>query len=265
VGKLHGRLRDWTRANAPRLCALAFLLLTACRKRSPEEMDMDDMPVAALAPMIGAIAPLLIAPIFVVLGYFFILLDRRDDRPSKDDKQIGSKLVLWSFILAGIITGVAVAGAFGLMFLPRTNNATASQVERYAMGVLGLVTGLMAILSFSQIVSGLFNGFKWGEMHPALSHLIVFGAAAAFAVMRHGAMSGWTAPPPRPTMPAAGYPPAGGGGYPPAGGGGYPPQGGGYPPQGGGYPPQGGGYPPQGGGYPPQGGGYPPQGGGYGR
>ena len=88
-----------------------------------------------------------ITPAFVVIGYFFILLDRREDRPSKDDKQIGTKLVLWAFILsgiamilggadsliafvlggfkggfavikyplAGIISGVVIAGAFGLL------------------------------------------------------------------------------------------------------------------------------------------------------
>ncbi len=246
-------------------------------------------PMAALENP-AAIAPLLIAPAFVALGYFFILLDRREDRPSKDDKQVGSKLVLWAFILAGIamilggvdtlitfvlggfklngmkgfgqvkmplagiISGVVVAGAFGLLFLPRTNNSTAQQVERYAMGLLALAAGLVAILALNSIIVGLFAGFKWATMHPALAHLVVFGATAAFALSRHGAASGWTAPPPRPTMPTPGYPQQGGG---------YPPQGGGYPPQGGGYPPQGGGgYPPAGGGgYPPQGGG----GGGYGR
>jgi hypothetical protein len=271
-------------AFGPRLLAVALLFLTACRQRT-EEMSMD--PMEALGPL-AANPAMLITPLFVALGYFFILLDRREDRPSKDDKQIGSKLVLWSFILAGIsgvlggadsiivfvlggfkggfgmikmplaslISGVVVAGAFAMLFLPRTNNATASQVERFAMGVLALSTGLMAITSLNTLIMGLFAGAKWGQMSSSLAHIVVHGAAAAFALTRHGTMSGWTAPPPRPAAPA-GYP----GG--PAGGG-YPQQGGGYPPQGGGYPPQGGGYPPQGGGYPPQGGGYPPQG-GYGR
>ena len=60
-----------------------------------------ESPLEALGPL-AANPALLITPVFVALGYLFILLDRRDDRPSKDDKQIGSKLVLWSFILAGI-------------------------------------------------------------------------------------------------------------------------------------------------------------------
>ena len=257
-----------------------------------------ESPMEALGPLgpLAANPALIITPLFVALGYLFILLDRREDRPSKDDKQIGSKLVLWSFILAGIggilggadslivfvlggfkggfsmvkmplaslISGVVVAGAFALLFLPRTNNATASQVERYAMGVLALVTGLLAIVSLNQLIMGLFAGAKWNMMSSSLAHIVVYGAAAAVALSRHGQMSGWTAPPPRPTMPSPGYPQQGGGGYPQQGGG-FPPAGGGYPPQGGGYPPQGGGYPPQGGGYPPQGGGgYPPQG-GYGR
>lgn len=257
---------------------------------------MEGNPMDAIGPQLAAMAPMLIVPAFVALGYLFILLDRREDRPSKDDKQVGSKLVLWSFILAGIamvlggadsliafvlggfkggfslikiplaglISGVVVAGAFALMFLPRTNNATATQVERYAMGLLALGTGLVAITALHTLIVSLFAGVKWAGMSSALSDIVVYGAAAAFALTKHGAASGWTAPPPRPTMPSPGYPQQGGG-YPPQGGG-YPQQGGGYPPQGGGYPPQGGGYPPQGGGYPPQGGGgYPPQGGGYGR
>ncbi len=228
------------------------------------ENPMEALGAAAANPA------MFITPLFVALGYFFILLDRRDDRPSKDDKQVGSKLVLWAFILAGItmvlggantliafvlggfkggfgaikfslagiISGVVIAGAFGLLFLPRTNNATAQQVERFAMGALALGAGLMAIGALNQLIIGLFAGMKWGQMSSSLATLVVHGAAAAFALTRHGAASGWTAPPPRPQMPAPAYPQQGGG---------YPPQGGGYPPQGGGYPPQGGGYPPQGG------------------
>jgi len=258
---------------------------------------MDGLPISP-----GEIAGYLgfaIIPSFVFLGYLFFLLDRRDERPSKDDKQMGSKLVVWAFILAGIslvlggantlvsfilggfkggfgaikgslatiVSGGVVAAAFALMFLPRTNNNTQPQTERFAMGVLALGTGLAAVMAFSGLIRALFFGEGWRAMSSALAMLAVYGAAAGFALLRHGSLSGWTAAPPRPQMPQA--PPGGyaqGGGYPPQGGG-YPPQGGGYPPQGGGYPPQGGGgYPPQGGGgYPPQGGGgYPPQG-GYGR
>jgi len=254
----------------------------------------------SMLPTVGAIA---IAPSFVIFGYWFLVFfDRREDRASKDDKQLGTKLVLWGFILggvigvlggadqlvsfvfsgfkggfpaikgalAGIVSGALVAGAFGILFLPRTNNATQPQIERFSMGLLGLGTGLAAIAALSALISSVFFAKGWRtDIAPNLSHLAVFGAAAGFAVLRHGKLSGWSEPV-RPQMPQApaGYPPAQGGGYPPAQGGGYPPQGGGYPPQGGGYPPQGGGgYPPQGGGgYPPQGGGgYPPQGGGYGR
>ncbi len=225
-----------------------------------------------------------IIPTFVMLGYLFFLLDRRDDRPSKDDKQFGAKLVVWGFILAGIslvlgganslvafilggfkggfgaikgslatlVSGGVVAAAFALLFLPRTNNSTASQAERFAMGVLGLASGLAAVMAFSGLIRALFFGEGWSTMSSMLSMLAVYGAAAGFALLRHGSLSGWTAAPPR-AMPMA-----------PPGGYGAGQQGGGYPQQGGGYPPAGGGYPPQGGGgYPPQGGGgYPPQGGG---
>ncbi|MBK9031782.1 MAG: hypothetical protein IPL61_10735 [Myxococcales bacterium] len=251
-----------------------------------------------------AMAGIYAIPMFIVLGYLFILLDRREDRPSKDDKQIGTKLVAWQLILIGallalmgvfmllqfilggfkspgpsikaaitpLVVGAATVAGFALGILPRTNNSTHSQIERFAMGALGFVAGLAAIGAFYMLVGSLVNGEKWNSISTALSALIVSGGAAGIALMRHGQLSGWTAPV-RPAAPMA--PPGGGypGGYPQQGGG-YPPQqGGGYPPHqgGGGYPPQGGGgYPPQqgGGGYPPQGGGggYPPQGGGgYGR
>lgn len=240
-------------------------------------------------------------PMFVVFGYLFVLLDRREDRPSKDDKQIGSKLVVWNLTLAGavlalvgvflllkfvlggfkgggsavkdalvpLISGGATAAAFALGLLPRTNNNTHPQIERFAMGALGFGAGLGTIAAFYMLVDSAVHGFHWQQVSMALAGLVVAGGTAGIALMRHGQLSGWTAAPPRPAAPMAppggGYPggyPQQGGGYPPQGGGGYPPQGGGYPPQGGG------GYPPQGGGgYPPQGGGgYPPQGGGgYGR
>ncbi len=251
----------------------------------------------AMGPMMAmGSAALAAVPAFVILGYLFHLLDRRDDRPSKDDKQVGSKLVVWNLTLAGavlalfgvflllkfilggfkgggsavkdalvpLISGAATAGAFALGILPRTNNSTQPQVERMAMGGLGFGAGLVLIGAFYMFVDAAVHGFHWQQVSEALAMLVVSGGTAGIALMRHGQLSGWTAAP-RPAPPMA---PAGGGypgGYPQQGGG-YPPQGGGYPQQGGGgYPPQGGGYPPQGGGYPPQGGGYPPQGGGYGR
>ncbi len=258
----------------------------------------------SMGMMFGALEALgafMFVPFFVIFGYWFLCFwDRRDDRPSKDDKQLGTKLVLWGFIIGGvtmvlmgafgliafilggfkggfgvikgalatIVSGGAVAGAFALLFLPRTNNATQPQVERFAMGLFGMGTGVAAVIGLHMLITSVFFAKGWRtDIAPSLAMLAVYGAGAGFALLRHGKLSGWTEPV-RPAMPSApagggyqqggGYPPAQGGGYPPAQGGGYPPQGGGYPPQGGGgYPPQGGGgYPPQGGG-----GGYPPQGG----
>jgi hypothetical protein len=243
--------------------------------------------MAEKAPMIlGAITAL----IFVGASYFIITLDRaRANSSSKDDTQVGLKLVLFGLILAGI--QVAVGGVTGLLsfmlggfkggslparqdlppiivgsivvlavakqLLPRTNAATAKQPERYLLGALAIQYGVMAIVGFDGLVSGLFLEAPWAYSSSSLAGTVVSTLVALLALKRLGAHSGWTTP--APVQPAQ-YPPTGpqGGGYPPQGGG-YPPQGGGYPPQGGGYPPQGGGYPPQGGGYGPQGG----QGGGY--
>jgi hypothetical protein len=97
-----------------------------------------------------------------------------------------------------------------------------------------------AIGAFYMLVGRAPRLQKWTRSRPSLAAIVVSGGAAGFALMRHGQLSGWTAPPaPRCAdgVSAAGWRlPAPGG---------YPQQGGGYPPQGGGYPPQGGGYPPQ--------------------
>jgi hypothetical protein len=251
----------------------------------------------ALPAIIGMAAPF-VALLFVVFGYFMVTLDRaRDGSLSKDDGQVGVKLVLHSFILMGImmaaggvttlvhyvfsgfkggsgpikqsIPSIAI-GAVAVVvaskaFLTRTNNGTHRQIERFMLGALALVYLGMALMMLDLFVTGLINDMPWEANSGSFAVGVVSTLVSLFAIIRLGSISGWVAPappPPPPPQQSQGMPP-GGGGYPPQGGG-YPPQGGGYPPQGGGYPPQGGGYPPQGGGYPPQGGGYPPQG-GYGR
>ncbi len=254
---------------------------------------MDDMPgmgrgMGELLQLLPSIEALSLAGGFVIFAYLVITLDRRrETSPSKDDTQVGIKLVLYGLALAGILiaaTGVegllayvlggfkggagpikgtlppilvggAAAVAMLTVMIPRTNAKVAPQAERFAVGVLGLVYGSLAIGQTTAFLSGLFNSFPWMMTSSSLAGLLVSGAIGFLAVNRLGALSSWSAPV-RPAAPMSppGYPPQQGGGYPPQQGGGYPPQ------QGGGYPPQGGGYPPQGGGYPPQGGGgYPPR------
>lgn len=230
------------------------------------------------------------AIVFVGAGYFFISLDRqRATSTSKDDTQVGLKLVLYGLVLAGIsiaaggvttllsfifggfkggslpirqalptiIVGALVVVLIAKAMLPRTNAATQKQPERFLLGALGIQYGVLAIIAVNGLLSGLFLEAPWAYTSSNLASVAVSGAIAFLAISRFGSLAGWTTPPPAQPM----YPPQGGG-YPPQGG--YPPPQGGYPPPqgGGGYPPQGGGgFPPQGGGgYPPQGGG----GGGYG-
>jgi hypothetical protein len=231
--------------------------------------------------------PIAVAVGFVGASYFIITLDRqRATSASKDDTQVGIKLVLWGLVIAGL--GLAVGGVDGflafalggfkggsmgarvaipsilvgggtalvgrMVLLPKTNNATMKQPERYALGLIGLYYSIQALVGINTALTGVFTDSPWSATSHGLADALAYGAIGFLAIVMLGQKSGWTVSAPR--MPG---PPQGGQGYPPQGGG-YPPQGGGYPPQGGGY---GGGYPPQGGGYPPQGGGYPPQGGGY--
>jgi hypothetical protein len=221
---------------------------------------------------------------FVAFAYFILTLDRqRATSPSKDDNQVGLKLVLFALALFGV--GTAAGGLHALLgsilgglkegsaaikatlppiivgsvlvvvivkaLLPRTNAATQKQPERYFLGALAVTFGVFALVEVNALLTGLFNSFPWAANASALAGAIIGGAVLFVAISRFGSLSGWTMPVAPPAAPPAQYPPHGGG-YPPQGG--YPP-GGGYPPQGGGgYPPQGGGgYPP------PGGGGYPPR------
>lgn len=249
----------------------------------------------AIFALVMQLLPMAIGLAFVLGSYFILTLDRqRANSPSKDDTQVGIKLVIWSFIIAGvgmaaggieqlltfalsgfkggsmgirialtpILVGAGLVLIFGLVLLPKTNNATMKQPERYALGAIGLIYGIRAVIDLVQVMNGVIVATSWDAISGGLSGLVVYGAVGFLAIVMLGSKSGWTGPaPPQRMMQPPGGAQGQSGGYPPQGGG-YPPQGGGYPPQGGGYPPQGGGYPPQGGGYPPQGGGYPPQGGG---
>jgi hypothetical protein len=231
--------------------------------------------LAGLIPaLIGAIA----ATIYVGASYFMITLDRgREKSLSKDDSQVGIKLVLFALILAGLqmvasgATDLAayvlggfkggsmpiraaappiVVGGLAILImskalLPRTNNATAKQPERMFFGLVGIQYGITALIGFNGLVTGLFMEAPWDYNARFVATLAVGGLLALFSITRLGSRSGWTAPPP-PPAPS------------PQQSQGYPPQGGGYPPQGG-YGGQGGGYGGQGGGYPPQGGGYQPR------
>jgi hypothetical protein len=240
--------------------------------------------MSEILPFLGAA----VAIVFVAASYFIITLDRqRANSPSKDDTQVGIKLVLFGLLLAGIQLAaggviellsfalggfkggsgkvrmalppiIVGAGAVAIVLkalLPRTNASTQKQPERYALGLLGLQYGVMALFGVNGLVTGVFNDAPWAYTSGSLASTLVAGAIGFLAIARFGAQSGWTSPAPVAPPPAQ-YPPQ-------QGGGGYPPQGGGYPPQGGGgYPQGGGGYPQGGGGYPQGGGGYPPQGGG---
>jgi len=227
--------------------------------------------------------PLALGALYLIASYVIITFDRqRANSPSKDDTQVGIKLVIWAFIIIGValasmgvemllsfvvsgfqggsmgirqplaplVVGAGTVVLFGLVFLGKTNNATMKQPERYAFGLLGFYYGSQALLGVTAILNGVFTNPSWGAISGGLSSTIVNGAIGFLAIIMLGSKSGSAgpAPPQRMMQQMPGQQP--------------PPQGGGYPPQGGGYPPQGGGYPPQGGGYPPQGGGYPPQQGG---
>ncbi len=242
-------------------------------------------------------------------GYFFIFWDRRsDDSANKEDNQVGLKLTLYMFLviclgtaaagidgllgyllsgakatpvlkasMASVIAGAGLFAGIFFMFVPRTNTKDFPKAERYAVGLVAVLAGIVTIMSFNGLLQALFGGAKWKQVTAfEIAHLVTYGAIMFVSLMRLGTLSGWTAAVKMPAMPAGfaqpgqpqpgqpqaapqqGYPPQQSQPQAPAQG--YPPQGGQVPPAGGGYPPQGGGnLPPPGGGYPPQGGGFPQQ------
>jgi len=287
---------------------------------------------ALLGPLAGAMGYMLVigAPTFLILAYFFVVWDKRQaDSPSADDTQIGLKLGLFflaiiglgmavsgasmflHYLLSGaktgsfaiktgiasILSGGIVVGGVWFVFLPRTNYNQYPKATRLTLGYISVVTGLVSAVSLNFFIIGLFNSASWRGNSVNFANLLIFGGLAVVALSRFGALSGWTAPPPRATgfqggpggfpqggAPQGGFPQGGApqGGFPQGGApqGGFPqggaPQGGfpqGGAPQGGfpqGGAPQGGapqgGFPQGGapqGGAPQQGGAAPAQSGGF--
>ena len=201
---------------------------------------------------------------FVLVGYLVITIDRsRISSPSKDDNQVGLKLVLFGLVIAGVqlaSSGVAMFLGYALggfkggaspvkvalppmiigtlivlgvtrSLMPRTNTNTYRQCERFMLGAVGLEYGVTAIMAANLMLTGLFTDGPWTHTAQAFALTAVNGAVAFLAITRFGAVTGWTMPPP-PSPPPPPHPPHGfgppGGFPPPQGGAGFPPvQGGG--------------------------------------
>jgi hypothetical protein len=207
---------------------------------------------------------MMVALVFALLSYLLLTIDRRrDGSPSRDDNQIGLKVLLFStlavatllaaegtrellaFILGGFkggwramrgplattIAGGAIAGAIYFLLLPRTNHTEKPQAERLAVGMVGAWLGGAAVAALAAFLEAVLSGSSWRTISDALATIGVAGGVAILMILRLGALSGWRAMPRVPPMPMSppmtGQPP---GGYPP---GSMPPLGGGYPPQGG--------------------------------
>ena len=179
-----------------------------------------------IPPKILVLVPLVGAPFFIALAYFFTFWDRRnEDSALKEDDQIGLKLVLFAMFLVGIflaaaglgkflgtllagasdktslkqgigslLGGAAGAAATYFVFIIKTNTTTHPRVERYAYGYLAGSTGIVLMLLLEAAISGLIGGtlgWKTGGA-TALAYVVVTGGVAGFAVLRYGKLSGWT-------------------------------------------------------------------------
>jgi hypothetical protein len=165
--------------------------------------------------------------LLVVVGYLYIAIDRnRANSTTKDDTQVGIKLVLFALTMVGIglaagglqsILGYALGGFKGgggplklylppvivgavvvlvmlLALLPRTNAATQKQPERFFLGILALVYGGASILSLNTLLQAVFTSAGWPAMAGAIASLVVNAAIGFMALIRFGAVSGWKAP-----------------------------------------------------------------------
>ncbi|MBK9033095.1 MAG: hypothetical protein IPL61_17805 [Myxococcales bacterium] len=211
--------------------AAIALLSAACKKQELGDFDERQGGMEPMGMMFGAmesLGALVFAPFFVFLGYWFVCFwDRREDRPSKGDTQLGTKLILWSLILAAammivlgglqlvsfilggfkggsgvvksalatIVSGAAIGAPLALLGLPRTNNAAFPQIERFALGLFGFGNAMGAAVSLTMLINAVFFAKGWrANIAPSLSALLVMGAAAGGALWRHGMLSGWSAP-----------------------------------------------------------------------
>lgn len=209
--------------------------------------------------------PITLAVLFVVLAYFAIQLDRRrEGSTSRDDTQVGIKVVVFALMITAALTAAHAAQsllafvlggfkggwksmrdpfasvvAFGgpavaiyLLFLPRTNALERPAVERMAVGAVAAIAGGAALVGLDAFLRFLFAGADWVLISSGLAAVGVWGGVAVLAILRLGMLSGWRViprVPQMPMMPPMGQP------MPPQPG--MPPLGGGYPPQNGGWPP----------------------------
>lgn len=206
--------------------------------------------------------PVALVAVFILVAYLVITIDRRREASSsKDDTQVGIKLVIFglmavallsaasatqhllAFVLGGFKGGwkamrgpvasvIAMGGpavALYLFFLPRTNYQERPAAERMATGLVAAFAGAGLLVGLDHFLRFLFAGAAWVDISAGLASVGVWGGLAVLSVIRLGTMSGWRALPRVPQMPMA--PPMSGMQPPP---GGMPPLGGGYPPQQGG-------------------------------
>jgi hypothetical protein len=199
----------------------------------------------------GTVSAMLVG-VFLVLGYFAVLIDRRrEGSPSRDDNQVGIKLVLYGvaivamlmvvgglqrlfeYVLGGfkpievlkqagaaLVAGGFVALGVIALALPRTNARAMPQVERYAWGLIALYTGITAVFALHLVVEGVFMSQPWAQIAGFLAQLFAYGVVTILAIARLGRLSSWGA------ATSAGY--AGQQGYQQQGyqqGGSYPQQG----------------------------------------
>ena len=170
----------------------------------------------------GAVTPTIVG-LFIVLGYFAVVIDRRrDNSSSRDDHNVGVKLVLFALVIAGVLILVGglqqlfawafggfkatdqlkeaaanfVTGGFVVMTLivfalPRTNSRTAPQVERFALGVIALFTGLTTIGALNDVIRFVFMGEQWPKIGGSLAQVIAHALVAGLSIARLGRLSNW--------------------------------------------------------------------------
>lgn len=188
--------------------------------------------------MLGGPATIAAAvPAFAVLGYFYILLDRRsDDSISKGDGQVGIKLVLCGFILLGLATaslgvvgllnfilggfkdtgelksafaqvaaGGIIGGASFALGLLRTNTEKHPQAARFSFGVVSLAAGLSASMALIALLNAVFLSAGWEAIRGSLAMLITYGVIAVLSILFHAKMSGIVAAIQSAPQAAAGY------------------------------------------------------------
>ncbi|GEM_PF-4255409 len=180
---------------------------------------------AVLSPSLAAdlLVPLVACGGFAVLLYVLLVWDAtRPYSYSASDGQIGLKVVLYTFLLLGIlvaaeglngvfhffvtlndasrlksgIAGAATGGGtlllLGLFVLPRTNWKVFPKSTRAALGAAALTSGFTVIAAIHDTLVRVLTSAPWEQTSGSMTRVVAFGPITFVSFVLLGKLSQWS-------------------------------------------------------------------------